>query len=74
VSSQGRKTKIKTLRGTAPQTPRQGNDSPAPRNKGAGIFGFSGSMGFLMCQLYGTMIEGGTLVKYVGIFEPESLQ
>jgi hypothetical protein len=31
VSSQGRwKNKIKTLRGAAPQTPRQGNDSPAP--------------------------------------------
>jgi hypothetical protein len=24
------------------ETPRQGNDSHAPRNKGAGIFGFSG--------------------------------
>jgi hypothetical protein len=29
VSSQGR-WKGKTLRGAAPQTPRQGNDSPAP--------------------------------------------
>jgi hypothetical protein len=43
-SSQRRKTK--TLRGAAlVETPRQGNNSPAPRNKGSEIFEFSGLTG-----------------------------